>query len=560
MMEEEYCDRSLSGRKIMVTGPKRASVLCVCLIATFSISAPVCGQEFFERFGDWPRYCSIEGTIIVSDSVATLMANGVQTRDGRVGPFPAKFRSAVILGADAEALALQEGLKTRFDRVDRFALIGELELLPADTVLLWCEPRGIADISASECTAISKIARDHLSAGGVFCAVGMVAEAIGKCTSIKSDAGWTLDPSGMNLFPDSWIIFSEAVDAADALRNATFVPRDPAQRCVAVALERGNVLVLSGRKVRLLGSGSATISLAASEHLPAKTHRLRERDRADNSEASSGLVDWTQWRREAIERTLEPFPPSYATSPSLANGTLVIVGGGGMPRGLMRQFVDFAGGKDAELVYVPCLETEDVGQEARMLDAWKEMGVKRCSMLHTKDRGRANEDATFLEPLQSATGIWFGGGRQWNFADSYYGTESHRLMKQVLQRGGVIGGSSAGASIQADYLARATPIGNRDIIAPGYERGGLGFLRGVAIDQHFSQRNRQQDLRTLVQTYPQLMGIGIDEATALIVRDATAEVVGQGQVYVYSAHPQTQSCQEEVYSHGANVSLSKRGR
>jgi cyanophycinase len=388
----------------------------------------------------------------------------------------------------------------------------------------------------------------------------MVAEAIGKCTSIKSDAGWTLDPSGMNLFPDSWIIFSEAVDAADALRNATFVPRDPAQRCVAVALERGNVLVLSGRKVRLLGSGSATISLAASEHLPAKTHRLRERDRADNSEASSGLVDWTQWRREAIERTLEPFPPSYATSPSLANGTLVIVGGGGMPRGLMRQFVDFAGGKDAELVYVPCLETEDVGQEARMLDAWKEMGVKRCSMLHTKDRGRANEDATFLEPLQSATGIWFGGGRQWNFADSYYGTESHRLMKQVLQRGGVIGGSSAGASIQADYLARATPIGNRDIIAPGYERGGLGFLRGVAIDQHFSQRNRQQDLRTLVQTYPQLMGIGIDEATALIVRDATAEVVGQGQVYVYSAHPQTQSCQEEVYSHGANVSLSKRGR
>ncbi len=541
----------------MVTGPTSVSVLCVCLMATFSVSAPVWGQEFFERFGDWPRDCSIEGTIIVSDSVATLLAKGFQPRDGRIGQLPSKFRTAVVLGADAEALALEEGLKSRLDRVDRFASFGELESLSADTVLLWCEPRRIADISASERTAIGKIARDHLSAGGVFCAVGMVAEGIGKYSSKKSDAGWAPDPSGMNLFPDGWIVFH---DAAEVARESGLVPLDPEQQCVAVALERGNVLVLSGRKVRLLGSGSATVSLAASDHLAAKTHRLRERDRGDSSEASSGLLDWTQWRREAIERTLEPFPPRYDAAPRVANGTLVIVGGGGMPRGLMRQFVDFAGGKDAELVYVPCLETEDVGQEARMLDAWKEMGVKRCSMLHTKDRSRANDDAAFLEPLQSATGIWFGGGRQWNFADSYYGTEAHRLMKQVLQRGGVIGGSSAGASIQADYLARATPIGNREIIAPGYERGGLGFLCGVAIDQHFSQRNRQQDLRTLVQTYPQLLGIGIDEATALIVRDTTAEVVGQGQVYVYSTDPQTQSCLEEIYSNGANVSLSKRGQ
>ena len=546
-----------------MTGPTRVSLLCVCLIATFSVSAPICGQEFFERFGDWPRDCSIEGTIIVSDSVATLLANGFQQRDVRGGQLPAKFRSAVIFGEDAEAMVLEEGLKSRFDRVDRIASIGELKLLPADTVLLWCEPRGIAEIPVADRTAINAIARNHLSARGVFCAVGMVAEGIGKWTSKTSDAGWAVDPSGMNLFPDGWIVFRDAVDAADAAdaaRKATFVSPDPTQRCVSVALERGNVLVLSGRKVRLLGSGSATVSLAASDHLPAKTHRLRERDRGDSSEASSWLLDWTQWRREAIERTLDPFPPKYDAAPRLANGKLVIVGGGGMPRGLMRQFVDFAGGKDAELVYVPCLETEDVGQEARMLDAWKEMGVKRCSMLHTKDRSRANEDAAFLEPLQSATGIWLGGGRQWNFADSYYGTEAHRLMKQVLQRGGVIGGSSAGASIQADYLARATPIGNREIIAPGYERGGLGFLCGVAIDQHFSQRNRQQDLRSLVQTYPQLIGIGIDEATALIVRDATAEVVGLGQVYVYSTDPQTQSCLEEVYSNGATVSLSKRGQ
>ena len=106
-------------------------------------------------------------------------------------------------------------------------------------------------------------------------------------------------------------------------------------------------------------------------------------------------------------------------------------------------------------------------------------------------------------------------------------------MKDVLRRGGVIGGSSAGASIQGQYLARATPIENFDIMAPGYERGGLGFLTGVAIDQHFSQRGRQKDMTQLVERYPQLLGIGLDEATAIIVQKSTAEVVWRGKVFFY---------------------------
>jgi cyanophycinase-like exopeptidase len=103
-------------------------------------------------------------------------------------------------------------------------------------------------------------------------------------------------------------------------------------------------------------------------------------------------------------------------------------------------------------------------------------------------------------------------------------------MKRVLTRGGVIGGSSAGASIQGNYLARATPIENFRIMAPGYERGGLGFLNGVAIDQHFTQRRRQKDLRSLVETYPQMLGIGIDETTAILVQQSTAEILGPGTV------------------------------
>ncbi|MCH8150731.1 MAG: cyanophycinase [Planctomycetes bacterium] len=246
------------------------------------------------------------------------------------------------------------------------------------------------------------------------------------------------------------------------------------------------------------------------------------------------MIDLTQWRREAIDRTIEPFPPSKPNEPFVENGTLIIVGGGGMPKGLMDRFVELAGGVDkARLVYVPCSERDTLSDQQRTVQAWQRMGVKHATFIHTKDRIKANSDQEFLAPLKDATGIWFGGGRQWNFADSYYGTKAHELMKDVVRRGGVVGGSSAGASIQARYLARATPIENFDIMAPGYERGGLGFISGVAIDQHFSQRGRQKDMTQLVNRYPQILGIGLDEATAIIVRGSKADVVGRGKVHFY---------------------------
>ena len=145
----------------------------------------------------------------------------------------------------------------------------------------------------------------------------------------------------------------------------------------------------------------------------------------------------------------------------------MIVGGGGMPDGLMQRFIDLAGGAaSAKLVYIPCEEREHAPLRSSIIDEWHGLGVAHTALLHTKDRQQANSDESFLAPLVDATGIWFGGGRQWNFADSYYGTRAHGVMKQVLLRGGVIGGPSAGASIQAQYLARATPIEKFRIIAP----------------------------------------------------------------------------------------------
>ena len=171
-------------------------------------------------------------------------------------------------------------------------------------------------------------------------------------------------------------------------------------------------------------------------------------------------------------------------------------------------------------------------EEPKFVEALRKAGAKQVAWLHTKDRRRANEDQEFLAPLKTAKGIWFGGGRQWNLVDSYHNTTAHRLMEELLQRGGVIGGSSAGASIQGEYMPRGDPLGNLNIIAEGYEQG-LGFLRGVAIDQHFSQRNRFADMSQLMRTYPQFPGIGIDEGTALVVRKQVATVVGNGSAAFY---------------------------
>jgi cyanophycinase len=136
--------------------------------------------------------------------------------------------------------------------------------------------------------------------------------------------------------------------------------------------------------------------------------------------------------------------------------------------------------------------------------------------------------------------------------DAYEGTQAEKLLHDVLKRGGVIGGSSAGASIQGEYLARGNPLGPQEIIAPGYERG-MGFLRGMAIDQHFSQRNRFRDMELLMRTYPQLLGVGIDEATAIVVQKASAEVVGRGKAHFYAGKPEFTALSE-----GERYDLTRR--
>lgn len=296
--------------------------------------------------------------------------------------------------------------------------------------------------------------------------------------------------------------------------------RDTAAGALDMDISDDGVILLRGRYLIGYGEGQTKFQLAAGAGLEA-TEVVVE----------SGIrQDLISLHRRTIDRTLPPFP--VRKTPKVPDGTLVIVGGGGMPAGLLDRFIELAGGPDAPIVYVPCTFAEEVSEQQSFVRALKSRGAKNVTVFHTKDRVKADSDKEFLAIMKDAKGVWFGGGRQWNLVDSYMDTKAHELMRDVLKRGGVIGGSSAGASIQAEFLARGDPLGNLNILAPGYLRG-LGFLPGVAVDQHFTQRGRQKDMTELMKAYPQLLGIGIDEATAIIVQGTLAEVVGRGAVHFY---------------------------
>jgi cyanophycinase len=167
----------------------------------------------------------------------------------------------------------------------------------------------------------------------------------------------------------------------------------------------------------------------------------------------------------------------------------------------------------------------------------KNWGIRNFTVLHTRDRVRANSDG-FVEPLQHATAVLIDGGRQWRLADAYLSTAVEREIKALLARGGLVFGSSAGASIQASFLVRGAsgtptnPDGDNTIMmSPGHEVG-FGLLPDSAIDQHIDARDRANDLEQVIKKHPNLLGIGIDQSAAIIVHGDSFFVVG-GQVAIH---------------------------
>jgi cyanophycinase len=268
-------------------------------------------------------------------------------------------------------------------------------------------------------------------------------------------------------------------------------------------------------------------------------------------------VDWTAFRRNARDRA-ENFPPAKPAEPIVEKGTLIIIGGGGMPTGMVKRFVELAGGKDAKIVCLPTAMEDPLPKRDGFAEACKAAGAAKVTLLPSRKREQI-ESKEYLEAVKQATGVWFGGGRQWRFVDAYEGTKMQPLFSEVLKRGGVIAGSSAGATIQGEYLCRGGVFENFAISYEGYERG-FAFLPGVGIDQHFAQRNRFNDLSELAGRYPQYLGIGIDEATAIVVQGSIAEVTGKGKVHFFDARKKSEKGKQEYESFGSGEKYDLRMR
>lgn len=293
--------------------------------------------------------------------------------------------------------------------------------------------------------------------------------------------------------------------------------------CFGLGIDEGTAVEIGGRALTVHGDSKALLVLGATPREEARIVELAAGERAD-------LVTWQRAPRARLAAAAAPAEPS---PPRVDRGALVLVGGGRIPPEALARFVALAGGSKARIVLVPgAMPAGDGANDEGFARLLAQAGVADVRTLPCRHPREATKAA--LAVLADATGVWFGGGRQWRLVDAFDGTDAIAAFHAVLARGGVIGGSSAGATIQGDLLVRGNPLGNADVWCRGYDRG-FAFLPGVAVDQHFVARNREADLRGLIAALPQYVGLGLDEGTAAIVQGATLEVVGDSTVAVFDA-------------------------
>jgi cyanophycinase len=226
---------------------------------------------------------------------------------------------------------------------------------------------------------------------------------------------------------------------------------------------------------------------------------------------------------------------------------ILLVDGGGATDAVKDRFVTLAGSAKARLVVIPTAASSvRFGEQKIILDPdWPRgraewtayekylkqwFGVEEVTIIHTRDR-KVAASAEFVKPLLTASGVFLGAGNAGRLADTYLGTRTQQELEALLARGGVIFGSSAGAIIQGSYTVRGRPD-KPLLMAVGHERG-FAFMKNVAINPHLTQAKRDNELINVIDAYPKLLGIGIDEDAALEVQGNRFEVIGTGRVAIY---------------------------
>ncbi|TRZ83294.1 MAG: hypothetical protein D4R91_01120 [Sediminibacterium sp.] len=212
-------------------------------------------------------------------------------------------------------------------------------------------------------------------------------------------------------------------------------------------------------------------------------------------------------------------------------GKLIIIGGGSIPDSLFSFFGNYIGGKDQPVVYIPTATTDEYFiQKGEHLIKFTSQGYTNLSTIHTRDKKEADNPKN-LELMRNAKGLYFGGGDQQLIADAYAGTKLYDEFIALLNRGGVIMGTSAGATIMGSLMVGGDA---RDDISKKYAfNDAFSFMTHTALDQHVLARNRQFDLISVIENYPGTLGIGMDESTAIIVEAGQFKVWGKSYAMLY---------------------------
>ncbi len=209
-------------------------------------------------------------------------------------------------------------------------------------------------------------------------------------------------------------------------------------------------------------------------------------------------------------------------------GTLVVVGGGGTPEVVVKKTMELAGGPDANVVILPQASSrEDRGQSSATM--FKEAGATRVSIVKLEDLAAARKS------IEAADLIWFPGGQQSRLIEALTKADLVDTIVARHKAGTVVGGTSAGAAVMASDMIPHSPdkqtlrSGNTPITK------GLGLAPDLTIDQHFVERSRMNRLLSAVIDRPQRVGLGIGERTAVLRRNKTLQVLGEGSVVIIDA-------------------------
>src|SRR3954462_2881395 len=213
-------------------------------------------------------------------------------------------------------------------------------------------------------------------------------------------------------------------------------------------------------------------------------------------------------------------------------GTLVIIGGGEDKEGdrvMLREVAcRLDGGK---LVLATVASHEPEGYFEAYQKAFAGLVVTNLTELYVRDRAETL-DPEKLRTFEGAAGVFFSGGDQLRISSQIGDTPVEQRVREIYERGGLIAGTSAGASLMSDTMLVKGSSRASHRIGDLHMAPGLGLVRDVIIDQHFAERGRFGRLFGAVAHNPRELGIGIDEDTALVLQGDRFEVIGSGCVYV----------------------------